>query len=196
MPLIVFPLVSQATMIYPLRGVGVVTGAILLLLTIPLIRFESWTTAIQTGLGILVALIFIIIFTRITAREYIARQEVERLARELQDANQKLRVYAVQAEELAISQERNRLAREIHDSLGHYLTVVNVQLEAAKTVLAQDPEPALSAIEKAQTLTKNSLADVRRSVAALRASPWIRLTYRKPLSPCWMNAGPADCRLN
>ena len=183
MPLLVFPLVSQATIIYPLWGVGVITGAILLLLTIPLALSDSWTVAIQTNLGILVGLVFVIIFTRIAAREYIARLEVERLAGELEEANRKLRAYAVQAEELAISQERNRLAREIHDSLGHYLTVVNVQLEAAKTVLAQDPERALSAIEKAQTLTKNSLADVRRSVAALRASPLDKVDLPEAIEP-------------
>jgi len=183
MPLILFPLVSQATMIYPLWGVGIITAAVLLLLTIPLAVTVSWNAAIQTGLGVLVGLIFIIIFTRIAAREFIARLEVERLAGELQDANQKLREYAVQAEELATTQERNRLAREIHDSLGHYLTVVNVQLEAAKTVLAYDPDRALSAIEKAQTLTKNGLADVRRSVAALRASPLDNVDLPEAIEP-------------
>lgn len=183
MPLILFPLVSQATMIYPLWGVGIITAAVLLLLTIPLAVTFSWNAAIQTGLGVLVALIFVIIFTRIAAREFIARLEVERLAGELQEANQKLREYAIQAEELATTQERNRLAREIHDSLGHYLTVVNVQLEAAKTVLAHDPTRALSAIEKAQTLTKNGLADVRRSVAALRASPLDNVDLPEAIEP-------------
>lgn len=183
LPLIVFPLVSQATMAYPLWGVGVITGVIVLLLSISLAISDSWTAAIQTGLGILVGLVFIIIFTRIAAREYIARLEVERLAGELQDANRKLRAYAVQAEELATMQERNRLAREIHDSLGHYLTVVNVQLEAAKTVLVHDPDRALSAVEKAQTLTKNGLADVRRSVATLRASPLDNVDLPEAIEP-------------
>ena len=68
-------------------------------------------------------------------------------------------------------EERNRLAREIHDSLGHYLTVVNVQLEAARAVLESDSDQALDALNKAQTLTKEGLSEVRRSVAALRASP-------------------------
>jgi signal transduction histidine kinase len=170
-------------MIYPLWGVGIITAAVLLLLTIPLAVAVSWNAATQTGLGVLVGIIFIIIYTRIAAREFIARLEVERLAGELREANQKLREYAVQAEELATTQERNRLAREIHDSLGHYLTVVNVQLEAAKTVLAHDPDRALSAIEKAQTLTKNGLADVRRSVAALRASPLDNVDLPEAIEP-------------
>ena len=67
--------------------------------------------------------------------------------------------------------ERNRLAREIHDSLGHYLTVVNVQIEAARAVMESDSDQALDALNKAQSLTKEGLGEVRRSVAALRASP-------------------------
>ncbi|MBM4422085.1 MAG: sensor histidine kinase [Chloroflexi bacterium] len=82
-----------------------------------------------------------------------------------------MREYAAQAEELATARERNRLAREIHDGLGHYLTVINVQIEAARAVMESDAARAASALSKAQSLAKEGLADVRRSVAALRASP-------------------------
>jgi signal transduction histidine kinase len=104
-------------------------------------------------------------------REERARHEVERLATELQRANQQLRTYAAQVEELATTTERNRLAREIHDSLGHYLTVMNVQLGAAQAVFDSDPEKARDALQKAQRLAQEGLADVRRSVAALREKP-------------------------
>jgi signal transduction histidine kinase len=96
---------------------------------------------------------------------------VERLAAELGEANRKLREYAAQAEELATAKERNRLAREIHDTLGHYLTVINVQLEAAQAVMEADRARSSAAVAKAQTLAKDGLSEVRRSVAALRASP-------------------------
>lgn len=46
-----------------------------------------------------------------------------------------------------------------------------VQLEAARTVLDSHPSRAADALSKAQSLAKEGLADVRRSVAALRASP-------------------------
>jgi len=82
-----------------------------------------------------------------------------------------LSAYAAQAEELAISKERNRLAREIHDSLGHYLTVINVQLQAALTVLDDDRQRAVTAVETAQQLSQEGLAAVRQSVSALRESP-------------------------
>jgi signal transduction histidine kinase len=63
------------------------------------------------------------------------------------------------------------LAREIHDNLGHYLTVVHVQLEAARAVMSENPERALDALNKAQKLTQEGLSTVRRSVASLRESP-------------------------
>jgi signal transduction histidine kinase len=46
-----------------------------------------------------------------------------------------------------------------------------VQLEAARTVLDSDRPRALDALAKAQALAKEGLAEVRRSVAALRAAP-------------------------
>src|SRR5262249_23752583 len=57
-----------------------------------------------------------------------------------------------------------------HDGLGHYLTVVHVQLEAAHAILARDPRAARVALLKAQELTREGLAEVRRSVALLRGS--------------------------
>ncbi|MBE2200304.1 MAG: sensor histidine kinase [Anaerolinea sp.] len=117
------------------------------------------------------AILFVLLFTRVTLRESIARAEIETLANKLQTANQQLREYAVQAEELATTKERNRLAREIHDSLGHYLTVINVQLSAAQIVLEKDPARALDALQKSQKLAQDGLSEVRRSVASLRDSP-------------------------
>jgi signal transduction histidine kinase len=100
-----------------------------------------------------------------------AKQQAEQLLAELKDAHRQLRAYAVQVEGLAVAEERNRLAREIHDSLGHYLTAITMQLEAAGKLVAAQPERAAESIAKAEEMARDSLAEVRRSVAALRASP-------------------------
>jgi signal transduction histidine kinase len=99
------------------------------------------------------------------------RQRAERLLAELEAAHRRLQAYAVQVEALAVAEERNRLAREIHDSLGHYLTIITVQLDAAGKLIATRPERAAEAVATAEGLARESLAEVRRSVAALRASP-------------------------
>jgi signal transduction histidine kinase len=49
--------------------------------------------------------------------------------------------------------------------------VVSVQLEAAELVLERDPDDAQVRIRRARDLAREGLAEVRRSVAALRSSP-------------------------
>ena len=117
------------------------------------------------------ALAFVIVISRMLLVQHKARTEMEALAGRLGDANEQLRVQAAEIGELAKAQERNRIARDIHDVLGHYLTVVHVQLEAAKTLFKREPETARAAILKAQALTREGLSEVRRSVSLLRDSP-------------------------
>jgi signal transduction histidine kinase len=111
------------------------------------------------------------LLTRFRLNEREARERAEELAIQLEGANRKLAEYASQAEELAATQERNRLAHEIHDTLGHYLTIVNVQIEAAKVTFDSDPQRALLSLDKAHELVKKGLMSVRESVSALRTSP-------------------------
>lgn len=75
---------------------------------------------------------------------------------------------AEQAREYAVLQERNRLAREIHDTLAQGFTGIVIQLEAAEDSLHDDPEEAQAHIARARTLARESLAEARRSVQALR----------------------------
>lgn len=117
------------------------------------------------------AVLFTLVFTLLIVSAEKARNQVQDLAAELSAANLKLRAYAVQAEELAVTRERNRLAREIHDSLGHYLTVVNVQLQVAQALQTNDPARSAAALEKARALIQDGLREIRGSIAALRSSP-------------------------
>jgi signal transduction histidine kinase len=171
MSLIIFPLASNALELLPRRQAVVLW--VLLFFTFVGVNaaLYGWLSALSNSPAVAAGILFVSVFTYFAISERAARAEVERLAAELQAANQKLREYAAQVEELATTKERNRLAREIHDSLGHYLTVINVQLEAAQVLVPADPERAKAALGKAQSLAQEGLADVRRSVAALRADP-------------------------
>jgi signal transduction histidine kinase len=135
------------------------------------LRFETWISTLINGITVGTAVLFVAVFAHLRLREQQAREHVEQLMVELEKANTQLAAYATQAEELAMTQERNRLAREIHDSLGHTLTIVNVQIEAAKAVMESDPDRAKEAIHKAQAMAHQGLTQVRESVAALRESP-------------------------
>jgi signal transduction histidine kinase len=84
-------------------------------------------------------------------------------------AHDQLRHYALQIEELAAVQERNRIARDIHDSLGHALTSLNIQVQTAAKLLRHDPSQAKPFLEQAQRLGTLAMQEVRQSVHALRA---------------------------
>ncbi|NDJ26300.1 sensor histidine kinase [Nostoc sp. B(2019)] len=93
----------------------------------------------------------------------------ERQAQEdLATAHQQLRQYASQAEELAAAQERNRIARDIHDSLGHALTALNVQLQTAVMLWQQQPDRVEPFLQQARRLGVIAMQEVRKSVQALR----------------------------
>jgi signal transduction histidine kinase len=69
----------------------------------------------------------------------------------------------------AILDERNRMARDIHDTLAQGFTGVVIQLEAAKDANARHrPGEANDHIQRASELARQSLAEARRSVHALR----------------------------
>ena len=70
--------------------------------------------------------------------------------------------------EMAALEERNRIAREIHDSLGHALVALNIQLEAALTLWPIDIEQAYVSLKEAKQLGSNALSSVRTSVADIR----------------------------
>jgi len=96
----------------------------------------------------------------------------ERHSREkLTIANDQLRQYALRIENLAMAQERARIAREIHDSLGHALTGLNLQMEGALKLWDSNPEQAHIFLRDAKQLGSTALQEVRRSVSAMRSDP-------------------------
>jgi signal transduction histidine kinase len=117
---------------------------------------------------ILAGLIYIMVFTQMAIDEERSKKEVERLVLELEDVNAKLRTYAEEVEQLTVIKERNRIAREIHDGLGHYLTTIHMQLQAAQVVIDEDKNKAKDSIEKARSQSQMALIDVRRSISTLR----------------------------
>src|SRR6202453_2493699 len=101
----------------------------------------------------------------------------ERAAAEIAEANRRLEAtlsenvglheqLLVQAREAGVLDERQRMAREIHDTLAQGLTGIITQLEAAQQT-GHDAERERR-IGNAKRLARDSLAEARRSVQALR----------------------------
>jgi len=162
--LVLLPTVAQS--VFMLRGPGIAAVSGLSMGILAYVGWRhGWNSVPESLLEFFYAVVFTLVFSTLAVNSEKARGEVERLAGELSAANGKLRASAVQAEELAATRERNRLAREIHDSLGHYLTAANMQIEAARALWDCDASRARDALDKAQRLTQQGLQDIRQSVA-------------------------------
>ena len=169
--LILMPLVAHAAFLLRWPGVAVVCLVSVGLVMGHAALVAGQRLAFNVGVGAALSTAFVLLFANISRIELAARTRSERLRDELTEAHRRLAEYSVQAAELAATRERNRLAREIHDSLGHCLTVVSVQLEAAEMVLERNPEDARARMRRARELAREGLAEVRRSVGSLRSSP-------------------------
>ena len=110
------------------------------------------------------ALVFVLLLMNAVLSERKSREK-------LTAANKKLRQYALKIENQATLEERNRIAREIHDSLGHSLTALNLQLETGTKLLNSNPEKAKDFLVRAKGLGSQALKDVRESVSTMRSDP-------------------------
>lgn len=126
---------------------------------------------IANAASIAVGMIFTAMFSLLTT---LYREESARTAgllAELRRAHAALQEAQAQEHALAVAQERVYLAHEIHDGLGHHLTALNVQLQAAAKLLERDPERAAQAINTCRDVAQAALREVRYSVASLRRTP-------------------------
>jgi signal transduction histidine kinase len=134
-----------------------------IVITMPGLLKHGWTfpavvaiiggAFVMTYVGIAV-MILVGMLTLLLVSEQKSRLETERLSKEV--------------EALAAELERSRIAREIHDSLGHTLTTLNVQLDLGKRFATEDPERSQQALVLAKELATQSLNDVRLAVQSIR----------------------------
>lgn len=99
-------------------------------------------------------MVLVAILTLTLVSEQAARLEADRMSREV--------------ENLATELERTRIAQEIHDSLGHTLTSLNIQLEVARKFADRDQKRSHDALELAKQLASQSLTDVRTAIQSIR----------------------------
>lgn len=95
---------------------------------------------------------------------------------ELSKVHEQLRSYSKQVEELTVIRERNRIAREIHDTVGHKMTALLVQLQLAREFMNIDIEKSKDTIQNCEGLARNALEEIRTSVRTLHEDEGINTT--------------------
>jgi signal transduction histidine kinase len=154
LPLILLPLAAQAVTLLPRVLAAAMCVLVIAGVSGNLTWVPAWPHWLRNIAQATAAVVFVVVYVGVAQRERDARERAEALSAEVA--------------QLAAANERNRMAREIHDTLGHYLTVIHVQLEAARAILGTDPDRGLLAVTRAQALAKDGLTAVRQSVRALR----------------------------
>jgi signal transduction histidine kinase len=132
-------------------------------------RLELLLLSLSLLFGLVLLFLQLLVDAVLSERE--SREKLAEANAQLEVANTQLRQYALRIEDIATLQERNRIARDIHDSLGHSLSVLNLQLEAALKLWKSDPQEATEFLVEAKQLGSTALDDVRQSVFAVRSDP-------------------------
>ncbi len=99
-------------------------------------------------------------FYRQYAKLHETLEELDESKKELEKA------YAVVAEVSAL-EERQRIAKEIHDTVGHSLTTVIMQTEAASRIVEDSPAEAKSKLIAANLRARQALEEIRSGVHLL-----------------------------
>lgn len=88
---------------------------------------------------------------------------------ELLGRSSRQRIERARSRQLATAEERVRIARELHDIVAHSVSVMTVQIAAARRVSSKDPDAAENALASAEETGRQSLDELRRIVNVLRS---------------------------
>ena len=107
-------------------------------------------------------------YARAIQRAETARTQNLDLAKELQGANQKLRSYSAQIEQLVVARERNRLARDLHDSVTQTVFSMTLTTQSASLLLERDPSKVEAQLDRLSQLARNALSEIQLLISELK----------------------------
>jgi signal transduction histidine kinase len=116
---------------------------------------HPWLVMLEQQLFFCTAIIIAAMFGRTFLAEQRSRRSAEHLAKEV--------------DHMAVVVERARIARDIHDTLGHSLTSLNIQLELTEKLLSEnDQQSATESIKTCRQIAGTSLQEVRKAIQSIK----------------------------
>ena len=142
---------------------------------------QSVLLAIKNAFQSLNIVLFVLYLVLLVQSQHHEKERIASLNKQLEEANVRLRAYALEAERTAETRERNRLAREIHDTLGHTLTGIAAGLDACIVLVDTAPAVVKKQLEKIRETARHGIVDVRRSVKKLRPDDLEKLPLQQAI---------------
>ena len=109
------------------------------------------------AIGAVIVVVAPVVAGRVVSDQRRRNRALLELARELEAEKRKVL-------EAAVSEERARIAQELHDVLGHELTLIAVQAEAASVALRLAPDRAAEPVEAIRQTAHRTLDEIRSAI--------------------------------
>jgi signal transduction histidine kinase len=139
------------------RVLTVTAVAVVVTVVVTLLGPDVWQAAIGAALAVVAPAAAGVLVAEHRAQNARLRELTEQLVRE-----------RAAAERAAAAEERTRIARELHDVIGHEITVIALQADAAAAALARAPERAAVPVDRIRAAAARTLTEMRRVVGLLR----------------------------
>ena len=82
----------------------------------------------------------------------------------------RLQVEEDRSAQLAVAEERVRIARELHDIVAHGVSLMTIQIAAARRVASTKPDSATESLEAAENTGRQTLSELEGMLAVLRGA--------------------------
>ena len=142
------------------RASWIATICMALVVIIHYAFYGGWPVVLSGGGAVTAGLVFIVNYSINDLNEREAQAALLVLNAELLATRELLAEHSREA-------ERMRISRDLHDTLGHHLTALSIQLDVAAR---RSEGPAAEHIREAHSITRLLLSDVRDVVAQLRST--------------------------
>ena len=113
------------------------------------------------------SVIFFYLLAWLTDMERRRDRENRLLVKKLTESESRIRDFAERVGQVVALEERTRLARDIHDSLGHALTAIKIQLSKAEAYQSVNPDESAAAVKAAKETADDAMKDIRESLGRL-----------------------------
>ena len=154
-------------------------------------RGQSGTWGVL-AVSALVAASWVLGYAIRTRRAYIAELKARAARLEAEEGERAAR---------AVVDERLRIARELHDVIGHSISLITVQAEAATRSVRTNPDAVPGFLTRISAASRQALAEMRHVLAVLRPDAEAELSPQPGLADLGelverLNAGGLDTRLD
>lgn len=167
-------------------NVKVTLGLIVGLFTIQ--RILAYALGSYPSITVVMLVLGFVVFALWGTNETIERQKRDderyafmRIETDLKNQSELLKTKMSGMEEMSRITERNRISRDLHDSVGHTLSTIVIQLAAISKLTEESNPKAAAMLKQLHEFTKDGLTNVRQIIHELKPSEYQRLAFTEQL---------------